>query len=61
MNKGRTNSLRDELIWGLTLSDDKGWCTIVPLNSMALIDIFNKKIKCWNYRCPDSVILIPRC
>ena len=74
----RTNNLRDELIWGQTLSVNwptlyihvgvsgavtsllrqvtNGWCIIAPVERyIAGIDIFNKKRKCCNHRCPDSV------
>ena len=42
----------DELIWGWTPSGDK---VGISLRHIAVIDIFNKKRKCCNHRCPDSV------
>ena len=51
----RTNNLRDELIRGRTPSDEKKLCaSLHQYNEIAVTDIFNKKGKCCNLRCPDS-------
>ena len=39
-----TNDLRDELIWGLTLSGDKG-VSLGQQNDIVVTGIFNKKKK----------------
>ena len=55
LTRQRTNNLRDELIWGCNSVRRQilvYHCTNTMM--MAVIDIFNKKRKCCNHRCPDS-------
>ena len=52
----KTNNLRDELIWGFGLRQlTKVGVSLRRQNDIAFKDIFNKKRKCCNHRCPDSV------
>ena len=52
----RTNNLGNELIWGMkSVTLKKIGVSLRQENDIAVMYIFNKKMKCCNHRCPDSV------
>ena len=51
----RTNNLRYELIKDELRQMTKLGVSLRQQNDIAVIDIFNKKRKCYSHRCPDSV------